>query len=142
MFKVQYEYMDNTLTSAGVDAFPLDTARPLCVEGYIYCTLPIGVEFPSIPEVHKQWYDFLKKQLEFRKYRVNKKCPCCGQEKQFREPYTGWMVSPVAFEYDGRLKRYPQVQMKDADVLKLWLAVYQLKGSVSDSSNGITNLFG
>ncbi len=128
-----------------MEKYPLSSAEVLCDENMIYCAVPKGVDFPRVSEVPDEWYALNKEtgdgQLEFRKYRIDYICPCCGQERKNKSPYTGWMVSPVVYKSleTSVDRRFPQVQMADKDVLKLWTTIVDLKGCVSD---GVVNLFG
>jgi hypothetical protein len=119
----------------------IDNAGPLCEENYIYCAVPVGEPFPVVPKLPAEWYDLNAKecaQLEFRKYKRDTKCSCCGNERKNMDPYTGWMVSPVVYTSKGE-KRFDQFAMDDEDVLELWMKVYKSGGVVSD---GYINLFG
>lgn len=135
----------NTAVADNTVEYPLEEAITLCEENYLYCAVPNGVKFPNVEGIPIEWYTFTG-QLEFRKYQTKvKKCETCKQHiGTTPPPYTGWMVSPVVYTYSyppspTNEKRYPQFQMKDEDVLWLWMKIVKKGGCVSD---GIINLFG
>lgn len=115
----------------------------LCPDMYIYCAVPPGKEFPKVAGVPAEWYEHSSLgQLEFRKYVNDIECKVCGHDDiKHITPYSGWMVTPVLYIRQlgaDEEKKFPEIEMKDLEVLQLWIKIVEEGGCVSD---GYLNLF-